>query len=237
MTDEDVLKLSLLLTKSKNFNILYVEDCEAVRKQTLKMLSNYFTNIQCAFNGADGLKLFRKSRDKIDIIFTDINMPKMDGINMSKEIRKIDKVIPIVIISAYEDKQYFLDCIKVGIEGYLVKPYDHLELAEVIEKIIIKNEQNDIINLAGNFKWNKSSNQLFQNNEEIPITKNERSIFEILTQTPNRIFSASDLEIYVFDDDKCDNSRIRNLIYRLKNKLNFTLIETLYSQGYKLKRQ
>ncbi len=228
--------LKSLIQKSKSLSVLYVEDNELVRIQTIKMLNNYFDDIKYAVNGADGLNLFKTHQDEIDIVFTDINMPLMDGISMSQQIRNINKLVPIVIFSAHDDKKYFLDCIKVGIEGYLLKPYNQSELTEVIDKIVIKNIQNEFVNLAYNFKWNKNSNQLYNNNNEISLTKNEKSMFELLTNTPNRIFSTTDIEIYVFDDDKCDNSRVRNLIYRLKSKLNCSLIETLYAQGYKLKR-
>ncbi len=103
MNNED---LDHLISICKDLHILYVEDNDEVRLQTSKMLSIYFKQITQAVNGKVGLEKFKNN--KIDAVFTDINMSVMDGISMIKEIKKINSQIPIIIFSAYDNKEYFL---------------------------------------------------------------------------------------------------------------------------------
>ena len=60
----------------------------------------------------------------IDLILTDIHMPKKNGLEMVKNIRETNKEIPILILSAYNESRFFLDSIKYGVDGYIVKPME-----------------------------------------------------------------------------------------------------------------
>lgn len=127
----------------KELKILYVEDNPEARKFTTKMLSNFFSKITVANDGKEGLKKFKNS--DFDIIITDINMPNMNGIEMATEIKKINNNIPILIISAHNEMDYFISSIKVGIDGYLIKPLKVNQLIETLSKSVKKvNMQKDI---------------------------------------------------------------------------------------------
>lgn len=123
---------------SSKCQLLYVEDNETVRDVTLSFLEEYFDEIIIAVDGEDGLLQFQNN--KIDFIITDINMPKLNGIEMSKKIKSINQDLPILLLSAYNDTEYFMDSIKLGIEGYLQKPID-LEQFETILYKTVKNIQ------------------------------------------------------------------------------------------------
>ena len=114
MNDND---LNNLLDKIESIKVLYVEDNKKTRVQTLKMLGEFFVNIDVAVNGEDGL-LFFKSNKSYDLIITDISMPVLDGIEMSKLIRSIDSNIPIIAVSAHNEK-YIMDMI----EQYQISAY------------------------------------------------------------------------------------------------------------------
>ncbi|MEA2018357.1 MAG: response regulator [Campylobacterota bacterium] len=79
-----------------------------------------------ASNGEEGLELYKKN--SYDLVITDILMPKMDGIEMSKEIKEINQYQNILIISAYSDTKDFVTSIKLGIDGYIIKPIDYEQL-------------------------------------------------------------------------------------------------------------
>ncbi len=89
----------------KNINVLYVEDEDDVREFTSKTISTIVNKVVVACNGKEGLEEFNKNPD-INLILTDINMPKMGGLEMCEEIRKEDKEIPIVITSAHSDPSF-----------------------------------------------------------------------------------------------------------------------------------
>ena len=127
---------------TQNLKLLYVEDNDDARQITIVILEELFDNIVIAKNGQDGLDKFKDN--DIDLIITDINMPKLNGLEMIKKIREIDKDIPILVLSAYNESGYFLDSIKMGVEGYLLKPIDMDQfagvLAKVVQKIKLKDE-------------------------------------------------------------------------------------------------
>ena len=232
----DSKELELLLSTCKDLNILYVEDNEDVRLQTSKMLSIYFKFITQAVNGKDGLDKFKNN--KFDAIFTDINMSVMDGISMIKEIKKIDSKIPIVIFSAYDNTEYFLQTIECGIDGYILKPFRFEEIQKVVEKIVLKvidlEKLDTKIKLINGFYWDKMKKNLYQIDKEIYLTKKESLLFELLSSSKHKVATSQEIEIEVFDDHYTDNKRVRSLLSRLRCKVGCDLMQSVYSQGYKL---
>ncbi len=122
---EDVINFS------NNLKLLYVEDNKIAREATLMIFDEFFEKIIIAENGVEGLEKFNQNSD-IDIIITDINMPKMNGLIMIEEIRKLNKSIPILILSAYND----IDIDKLEIDDYLLKPIDLQKFIEAIKKLM-----------------------------------------------------------------------------------------------------
>ncbi len=147
----DVAKIKKLTNSSKNLKLLYVEDDELARESTLSTLSIFFTNISVAVNGEEGLNHCKK--EKFDIIITDINMPKMNGIDMIFKIREFDKDVTIIVLSAYDDSEYFYQTIKAGVEGYLLKPIDLTQFIDLIEKTVNHiNTANELLDYKGNLE-------------------------------------------------------------------------------------
>jgi len=127
---------------SKNLKVLMVEDNEESREQITKLLQNFFDDVTVAVDGINGLKKF--NANAFDLIISDINMPNMNGIKMVSEIREINKEIPVVFLSAHNDEGYFMDAIKLGINGYVLKPIDLTQfmgtVSDVIENIKLKTQ-------------------------------------------------------------------------------------------------
>ncbi len=136
-----------LMKNSKDLRVLYVEDNEYVRESTKEILERFFQHITVGVNGVDGLEKFGQS--KYDLVITDINMPIMNGIEMIKNIRKIDNDIPILIISAHSESRYFMDAIKQNIDGYLLKP---LEMKQLINQLLKTVERIELIKENRSYK-------------------------------------------------------------------------------------
>lgn len=228
--------LSLLKQKCKDFTILYVEDEESVRIQTSKVLSIFFNTIILAINGKDALEKLKK--EKVDIIFTDINMPKMDGLSMIEHIRKIDRLIPIVVFSAYDNTDYLLKTIEYGVDGYILKPFKLEQIQKVVEKIICKMQDSiqvfHTLKLIDDFKWHIETSTLHKNSMQIELTKNEIILFKLLSISKHAVFSSQEIETELFNDNYNDNKRVRGLISRLNKKVDSHLIKSIYGQGYEL---
>jgi PAS domain S-box-containing protein len=148
------IDVNRLIGVTQKMTLLYVEDNENARIATTSVFEDFFKDVLVAVDGEDGLEKFQNN--SIDIIITDINMPKMNGLEMIERIRKIDRNIPILVLSAYNESGYFMESIKLGVEGYLLKPIDidqYLGILEkVTEKIILSKEIIKSNNLLEQYK-------------------------------------------------------------------------------------
>ena len=124
----------------RTISILYVEDEDALRKQEIKLYSKLFKDVFEAKDGKDALEIFKKNQDKIDIIITDISMPKLSGLELAKEVQKISNV-PIIITTAYTHTEYMLDAIDLGIKKYITKPVTINKIIQDIEKVVIQHKK------------------------------------------------------------------------------------------------
>ena len=120
----------------QNVNALYVENESDITKVIYSTIGILFKNFYTKDNGRDGLAFFKENIGDIDIIITDINMPFMDGLKMSKEIRELDLNIPIVITSAYNDSDFLHKSIELGINGYVLKPIDMQNLFDTLKRCL-----------------------------------------------------------------------------------------------------
>ena len=108
-----------------NTKLLYVEDNKEAREATLGIFEEFFGDIFIAVDGKDGYEKFIKNYEDIDLIITDINMPNMNGMEMITKIKESKlKEVPILILSAHNEVNYFINSIRVGVNGYLLKPID-----------------------------------------------------------------------------------------------------------------
>jgi len=116
----------------KEFSVLHVEDDTSVRESLMRFLKRRFDTIYTAKDGAEGLEVFKEK--KPDIIITDIQMPVMDGIEMSRQILEIDPEAVIVITTAFNEKPYIDKAQEIGVMEYLKKPIIKEDLTNCLRK-------------------------------------------------------------------------------------------------------
>lgn len=126
-----------------DLSLLYVEDEQGILEQLSDIFRNIFKEVYIAKDGQEGLEVFKNSQ--IDLIITDINMPKINGIEMMKEIKHINKNTPFLITTAYSDKEFFLKAIELGANDYIMKPIILDELLEKIDKLSQSHKEMKII--------------------------------------------------------------------------------------------
>ena len=118
----------------KSISILYVEDEKDVREFTSKLLTSLLKKVYTAQDGQEGLDLYKTNQKDIDLVVSDINMPKMNGLMMCEQIKQINRDIPLVITSAHNDTNFLKKAIEVGVSTYAMKPIDLYQLIESITK-------------------------------------------------------------------------------------------------------
>jgi len=129
-------QLKDLQTVAQHFHILYVEDNGPLREKAKVLLEKFFASVDLAEDGEVALSLFKKNH--YPIVITDIKMPKMDGFTLARHIKKIQPASKVIIISAFDDKEYLLKGIELGIYRYLRKPVNVTELSKVLYSVILE---------------------------------------------------------------------------------------------------
>ena len=114
----------------KTLTVLYVEDDVDTREQFHEFLRRPVGTLITATNGAEGLEAFKKHLP--DIVVTDILMPQMDGLTMAHEIRGIMPSVPIIVITAFEQTDYLLRAVNIGIDKYVTKPVNSYLMFECL---------------------------------------------------------------------------------------------------------
>lgn len=231
--------LNLDIFANNSLRILYVEDDITTAQSTLNILKKFFQHIDVAHNGKDGIKKF--DANTYDIILTDLDMPVMDGLKMIEYIRKKDKTTSIIIFSCYSDSEYFLESIELGIDGYILKPFNLQQFLSVLHRVLhketpnqINNENDNFIHLKDNFLWDKVKNILQKNNEIIKLTETEIKVFSLLGEKHDFFAPKEEIYKHLYNDVSHINNeqKFRNILSKLKNKIGTKLIESYYSQGY-----
>ncbi len=117
-----------------DIKILYVEDETPIRKLYTPFIKEKASELYVAENGLEGLKLYKKH--KPDLIISDIRMPKMDGLEMINNIKSLQSEVRIIIVTAFSQPQYFTRAIKLGVNGFLVKPVTKDDILAVVDEQI-----------------------------------------------------------------------------------------------------
>ncbi len=117
----------------KNLKILLVEDDILALSILEKLISKEKYRVFTAKNGVEGVEVFKK--EGVDIIVSDINMPEMNGLDMVRELKRIDKNIKVLFLSAYSDVNHIIDALELKAESYILKPFDASTLISNIQKV------------------------------------------------------------------------------------------------------
>ncbi|MFY9075738.1 hypothetical protein CRU99_07335 [Malaciobacter mytili] len=207
----------------KNIKVLYVEDENDVREFTGKTIKAIVKEIIVAENGKVGLEKFQENPD-IDLIVTDINMPKMGGLEMCAEIKTINPEIPIVITSAHNDPNFLKKAIDVGVSAYAMKPIDLYQLIEsmikAVEPIFLR-KQLEAVNLSLEEKVEEGIQKIksiLDAQDNIVFVSNTKTITNV-NKKFLEFFKISSLDTFL-NENQCVSTLF-------KNEKGFFSLETL----------
>lgn len=214
----------------KELKVLLVEDEEKLSTLLKNAIGESFQSFTLACNGKEGLELFEKISP--DIVITDIMMPIMTGLEMAKEIKKIDINVPIIILSAFSETDKFLDAIDIGVVKYFIKPFDPDELLDYVSSLETT-IQSKLLFLEEGFSFNRSTVSLYKDSKFVALTKKERQFMQLLLKNKEMVDEETIKKTLWLDED-VSNERVRTFIRRLRAKTSKNLIVNVAGQGYQI---
>ncbi len=218
-----------------------MEDYKPLRDDMLEIFEEFVKSVTIASNGVEAIELYEDDNNSFDIVVSDIQMPKMDGIELSRRIRDIDPDQQIIILSAHTDSEYLLELINFGIAQFITKPIDHNKLLNTLYQVSKKitydlpeDQNTTIINLGNDFTWDKEKFILSDSQKDIDLTSHELILMRYLVTKKDQICTNDDI-VYEFYEHHIDISEknIRNLVFKLRKKLPDNIISSIYAMGYK----
>jgi DNA-binding response OmpR family regulator len=213
--------------------ILILEDNETLANGIEKKLNEVGFITDVFYDGEEGLYTLETSI--YDLLILDLGLPGIDGIEIIKKLRKSQKNLPILVISARDKLDQRILGLDTGADDYLCKPF---ELDEVIARVqaLLRRSNNQISNtiIYNDLKFDTQTHILSKNEKPIDLSKRELTIFEYLIQNLNAIVSKENIVEHITTiDDEFNPTAVETYISRLRKKLGTSInLKTVRGLGY-----
>ncbi|QSZ42710.1 response regulator [Sulfurimonas aquatica] len=224
--------------KLTTYKLLFVEDEESTRKNYISYLKRYYRDVYEAEDGEGALKIYREKQP--DIMIVDINLPKLNGLDLVKKIRESDQSTKIIMLTAYADVKYLLQAVELNLVKYLVKPVPREALKEalVLAENGIKEYSvvaNKIFQLQEGFFWDYEKEELYENKMLVSLTKTETKVISLLASRVSQVFTYDNIVDYLWNDYSENKiNSLKTLVKNLRRKLPDESIKNVFGVGYKI---
>ncbi|MBN2782640.1 MAG: response regulator transcription factor [Campylobacterales bacterium] len=167
-----------------------------------------------------------------DVYIIDINLPNINGLELVKQIRRLDKNVPIIMITASVDIDDFEHAYDFGCSDYIKKPFNLKELDIRLTKLLKKDRS--VIELSGGIKFDIELKKLFFNDKEIELRKKELRFLTLLFSNQKQKVLTEEFEEFVWEGELKESYPLRQLVNGLRRKLPFDFIKTEIGIGYSI---
>ena len=224
------------MKKVNNSSILYIEDDDITRENIAAYLQRQCKQLYIASNGEEGLELF-KTHDP-EIITTDIEMPKLNGLDMAKKIRKLSPTTQIIITTAYTSNEYLLQAVNLHLVQYIVKPISLPKLTSALKDCddFLEEEIETKKYFNTNIFYDIYTKELIKDERIISLSKNERALLELLLKNHPAPTSYESIEAQVYDFASSKNA-MKLLVKSLRTKVSKEAITNVSGLGYNVDLQ
>lgn len=221
--------------------ILVVEDEESLALKIKNVLESEKYNVEAAFDGSDGLDA--ALGEDYDLIVLDIMLPKLNGIEVLKEIRRNGIQAPVLLLTAKNRIEDKVDGLDAGADDYLTKPFAIPELLARIRSLLRRKSEVKSTNLTvKHLEINTGTHEVFKNGSPVTLTSKEYSILEFLIYNKNRVLSRLSIAEHVWGDNfdlfnmtNFVDVHIKNLRKKIDDNAGNGLIQTVRGVGYIIK--
>lgn len=220
--------------------ILIVEDDNYISNMIKELLIQNRYEVNTAYSGTEALLCIEKNA--YDLILLDLMLPGMSGEEVLKNIRR-ELAVPVIGISAKDDKDTRLGLLKDGADDYITKPFDNDELLvrmEVLLRRHLKNNRDDVILTYKDIQLDNYKIEVRVSGQVVVLTKREFLILQLLMSNPNKVFTKNNIFESVWNEefegeDNSVNVHISNIRSKLaKYNANEKYIKTVWGIGFKM---
>lgn len=226
MPDYEILEI---LSDKK---VLCLEDEPLILKNICETLKLFFGEVVGVKDGLDALD--KALSNYYDVFIFDIVVPKIDGLDIIRQIRKKNIKSPIIIISSYTSQEYLWRAIDLKITKFLQKPYDRGALLKALECASLElTDNNLLLDIAKNLKYDFQKKIVYKNGvASCHLSKNESRLFEYFLNNKNKNFTYDELFDYMWEFGEPSKDAVKTIIKEIRKKTNKDIIKNLYGIGY-----
>ncbi|MFC4709476.1 winged helix-turn-helix domain-containing protein [Enterococcus eurekensis] len=229
--------------------LLMIEDNESVSEMMQMFFLNEGWDATFKFDGREGLDAFLASPKEWDMITLDLNLPSLDGMMVAREIRKVSKTVPIIMLTARDSESDQVIGLEMGADDYVTKPFSPITLiarikalyrrSEIIEASVADKTDDLSFDIeTQHFKMNTKTREAYLDEELIEgLTPKEFDLLYTLAKKPRQVFSREQLLELVWDyqyfgDERTVDAHIKKLRQKIE-KVGPQVIQTVWGVGYK----
>lgn len=223
-----------ILDMLKGTTAIVAEDDEIIRQNVSESLSFFCKNILEAKDGLEALEIYNKKSP--EILFTDIKMPNLDGLELIEKIRERDEGIYIVIISAHSEVDLLRRAIRSQPEEYIIKPFSQIEFIETLERIAnkIKKKEAQNVKISNDITFIPNNIELKAKDKNITLTPKEFLLLKLLLRYRGFLVSYEQIWEVVWQGESYSEDALRSVVLSLRKKVGKGIIKNISKTGYKI---
>ena len=213
---------------------LLIEDDFQLSKAIETFLTIHKFEVEVTDDGENAIILIDK--EEYDLYIIDINLPGVNGLDITKYIRQKNKNCPIIMITASIEVDNFLKAHEFGCNEYLKKPFHLKELEVLINKVRPSTDNEEIIQINNNTSYNEKFDELVVDKQTIKLRKKEKRLLFILIKNKNHTVKNEDIIDYVWENEIREQYPLRQLVNEFRKKFPNAKehIKTSVGVGYKI---
>jgi len=219
--------------------ILVVEDEKKVASFIKKGLEEEHYAVDIAYDGEEGFALAQIN--EYDLILLDIMLPRLDGMEVLRQIRRNGSNVPILILTAKDSVEDIVTGLDGGSDDYLTKPFSFAELVARVRALLRRKakEKTDILTV-GDLSLSTSTHRVKRGGREIEFTAKEYALLEYFMRNPNRILTRTLITEHVWDyhfdpETNVIDVYVNYLRKKIDQGFEKKLIHTIRGSGYMMK--
>ena len=222
---------SSVLDVLSNKKVLCLEDEPYILKNMIDSLELFFAEVKGVKDGLEALD--EAMSGSYDTLILDVSVPHVDGLEIAKRVRAVNRKIPIVVISSHTEQEYLWRAVELKITRYLSKPYDKETFIKALEDVAMELiDYAPVFNINDELKYDFGRKIIHIRDEACRLSKSESKLLEYFLNNKNQTVTYEQLFDYMWEFEQPSKEAIKTIVKELRRKIGKEVIKNLYGVGY-----